>query len=305
MSRLSEQESKQVNDLASRLRLIQADSAFASAEKRRDYLQEELARSVNTVSGAARKDFLAALLCRFPVGGQILQAKPAAAAVPAPPSPPPPPLTSDELLEKFIASASQLPADRRAAFSERLGRAGFAWADKAAIELDVGSELRQRLGLKPEQKVKLTRLVQVVILLAERVSQLEQATFKTWGELKKAGQAKRSAEFRAAAALYLAGEDDSLEALMQGLVALVAALQAAMLRATVEFERELIVRLGPQQIENLVTEEGGVGFLKNKGERLWKKYAELAADFTTPGVIDRQVKDLYVKTVEAAMRGNR
>ena len=75
MTVLSEQETGQVNDLASRLRRIQMDAATAPEEKRRDLLQEELARSLKGVPPASRKGYLKVLLARFPVAGRIVQTR--------------------------------------------------------------------------------------------------------------------------------------------------------------------------------------------------------------------------------------
>src|ERR1700681_1212555 len=81
---LTEQESNWVSELAGRLRLIQADAAATTPEKRREFLQEEVARNFKPLPPANRKRFLEALLARFPVAGQIVNfSAPAAAPVAA------------------------------------------------------------------------------------------------------------------------------------------------------------------------------------------------------------------------------
>src|ERR1700743_2291978 len=82
---LTEQESSWVNEVAHRLRLIQAHADSFGPKKRREYLQEEIARSLKTVPPARRKGHLEWLLTRFPVAGRIpTTAAPVAAPAPAP-----------------------------------------------------------------------------------------------------------------------------------------------------------------------------------------------------------------------------
>src|SRR2546423_11511651 len=69
---LTEQESDWVSELANRLRLIQADAVSSTPEKRREFLQEEVARHFKPVPPANRKRFLEALLARFPIAGQVM-----------------------------------------------------------------------------------------------------------------------------------------------------------------------------------------------------------------------------------------
>src|SRR5437763_14101640 len=77
---LTAQESDWIDDLARRLRQLQADAAGKPPEERSGYLQEELARNLGSVPPANKRRFLEALLARFPVRGQV----PTAASVAAP-----------------------------------------------------------------------------------------------------------------------------------------------------------------------------------------------------------------------------
>src|SRR5215472_3412417 len=82
---LTDEESEWITKCAGRLRLIQADAAAMPAEKRREYLKEELGQSFQGVVPANRKRFLDALLARFPVAGQVMTS---AVSQPAPPQKP-------------------------------------------------------------------------------------------------------------------------------------------------------------------------------------------------------------------------
>jgi hypothetical protein len=299
---LSEQEMGQVNDLASRLRRIQMDAATAPPDKRRDLLQEELGRSLKGVAPASRAGHLKVLLARFPVAGQVLQA-PASAPMAAPP---PPPFTLDELLERFLAAAAGIPDAKRAEISSRLSKAGLASAERAGSELEVGVELREKLGLTAAQQPKSQRIVELAAQLTELCAKLDQATFNTWSALSKSNpSARRHQDLRTAVGRRLSDEGEELEPRLQAISALVGALQVAMLKGGKEFERYYTERFAPQAINDVVEGEGGGSLFKNKKERCWDKYCERAKDFAAPGVIEKHLNDSFVKQVENVIRATR
>jgi hypothetical protein len=209
------------------------------------------------------------------------------------------------LLERFLAAASKLPEDRRAEMSKQLIEGGFGSADKGALEMEMSDELRQRFGLAAGQQPRLARVVELAAWLVDLSWRLDQTTFNVWGEMSKGNPlVKRHQDFRVVAARFLAGDNEIIEAHLSAFSTLVGALLVAMQQGGKEFERYYSQRFSPQAIEETVTTEG-VGMLQNKNERCWKKYRDLAKDFAAPGVIDKHIKDSYVKIVDATFRGNR
>jgi hypothetical protein len=302
---LSEQEMAQVNDLASRLRRIQMDAATAPPEKRRDLLQEELARSLKGAAPASRQSQLKVLLTRFPVAGQILRMAPVAAP-PAPPAPPPAPPTLDQLLEQFLTAAAGIPVAKRTEISSRLAKAGLGSADGPAAGLEVGAELRDKFGLGSNQQPQAQRIVELAAQLTELCAKLDQATFNTWIALSRSNPSvRRHQDLRVAVARRLAGEGEELDPRLQAISALVGGLQVALLKGGKEFERYYTERFAPQAINDVVEGEGGGGLFKNKKERCWDKYCERAKDFAAPGVIEKHLNDSFVKQVENVVRANR
>ena len=305
MTVLSEQESGQINSDANRLRLIQADAAGAAPEKRRDHLREELERIVKPMPPASRKSYLKALLARFPVAGQVPASAPAAPAPVAAPADAPAPKTPEDLLALFVDAASTLPDDRRAELSKKLYEKGFAWVDKGALEVEIGDEVRQRFGLPAGQQPRVERVVELAAWLVELSWRLDQTTFNVWGELSRNSPlVKRHQDFRAAAARFLTGDNQVIESHLSGFATLVGALLVALQKGGKEFESYYAQRFSPQAVEEIVIAEG-VGAFQNRKERCWNKYREMAKDFTAPGVIDKQIKDSFVKIVEATIRGSR
>jgi hypothetical protein len=300
MTILSEQEMGQVNELASRLRRIQMDAATAPPEKRRDLLQEELGRSLKGVAPASSQGHVKVLLARFPVAGQVVHT---AAAAAAPAAPPP---TLEELLERFLEGAAGIPDAKREEISRRLSEAGFAPVDRAALELEVSAELREKFGLAAGQQPKAERIVELAAQLTELCAKLDQATFNTWNALSKSNpSARRHQDLRATVSRRLSGEGEELEPRLQAISALVGGLQVAMLKGGKEFERYYTERFAPQAINDVVEGEGGGSLFKNKKERCWDKYCERAKDFAAPGVIEKHLNDSFVKQVENVVRANR
>ena len=94
-----------MSEVAGRLRLIQADTAEASADERRELLQEEITRNLKGIPAANRKRYLQALLTRFPVGGELRESSPAAGAAPVAPAQP----SKAESAEETIDAPRNVP----------------------------------------------------------------------------------------------------------------------------------------------------------------------------------------------------
>ncbi|HEX4263455.1 MAG TPA: hypothetical protein VH597_03875 [Verrucomicrobiae bacterium] len=303
---LTEQESSWVNEVAHRLRLIQADADSLGPEKRREYLQEEIARSLKNVPPARRKGHLEWLLERFPVAGRIVtSAAPIAAPAPAPK---PVAETPGQILDRFLAAAPGLPEDHRKAFSKKLADAGFASVDRDAQTMDVSEELRQKLGLKPEQEPRLARVIQLTVLLTDIFDRLDQTAVATLRDLApKSPLLKRQHSFRGVATRFLVAENEGeqMEAQLRAVASLLGALLAATLGGGKEFGKRFVERFTPEAIEDVITGEGGKMFGPNKKERCWDRYKDLAGDYATPDLIDRRIKEAFAAIVERTMTSGR
>lgn len=304
---LTDQEDQWINECAARLRLIQADAAALSPDKRREYLQEEMDRSLKNSPPANRKRYLQALLHRFPVAGQVATATPVAAASTATPPSAPAPLTPDELLERFLAVAAGLPEEKRAEFAKNLQAAGLVCANRDALVIDVSHELRKSLDLKPEDQVQLTRVVEFAVVLADIFARLEQTAMTAMRDLApKSPLMRRPADFRAAAAQLLVSKDAPLEPHVKAVASLLGGMIAGMLGGGRDFGRDLVERLSPSAIEQVVRDEGKGGIFGKKPKELcWEKYAELFEDYATAELVERKLKDCLGAFVEKRVLGGR
>ena len=305
---LTDEESGWVAEVADRLRLIQADAASGTPEQRREYLNEEIARNFKGVAPAQRKRYLEALHARFPVAGQMVTTP---APSPAPtlpePAPAPTPETFEQLLERFLKAAKELPDPKRAEVVKRLGEAGLACAGNDKAVLEISDELRQGLGLPTGQQPRLRNLAQLCVLLVEAFQRLDQAALGTMKELApRSSLLKRPQDFRNAAAQFLTQDEGSLEPQVRVVASLMAALLAAMLGGGRDFGRQYVERFLPSNIEDMIIGEGGSSiFGKNKEERCWAKYVRLAKDYETSDLVDRRIRDCLAAFVEKKVLGGR
>jgi hypothetical protein len=305
---LNEQESTWVNEAAQRLRLIQAEAAVSTPEQRREFLREEITRTLEGVPVSNRKRYLEALLARFPVRGETARLS-ATPQLPQPPAPPAP-QNPEELLDAFLSRATGLGDERRTALAKKIGEAGFTWVDRAALELEVADEFRRALGLPGDKQPRLTRLVQLTLLLIDLCYRLDNTALKTLGELSpRSSLLTRPQDFREAVASFLTATSDSVEPQIRSISGLVGGLLAALLGAGRDYGRQYVERFSPAAIEDVIKGEGKgswwVPGRPTEKELCWDKFKDLAKDFATAELIDRRIKDCLATFVEKKVLAGR
>ncbi|MGH7940356.1 MAG: hypothetical protein ACREFR_04725 [Limisphaerales bacterium] len=299
---LTDDELDRVNQCASRLRLIQSDSATLSPERRREYLHDEISQSFKGASPANRKRLLGALLARFHLGGRA-----PADTVPAAPAAIPSE-TPQALLERFLKLSAELSHQEKAAFAKRLYEAGYMpVADKAPAGVQVTDAMRQRLGIQPGREPNMQRLMEVTALLLQTFHDLDRAAMLTLKELQpRATLLNRPKSYWAAPGQYLAGDSQEIEPFFRAVSALLGGMLAAMLGGGRDFGRQFVEKYSPSAIEQVVEGEGGgsliPGIGRSKTERCWDKYKTLTKDIATPDLVDRWVRDCLGKFVDARTR---
>jgi hypothetical protein len=275
------------------LRLIQADAAPAPPEKRRDYLREEVARTLKTVPPAQRKRYLEALLSRFPVAGQVSKPAPVLAAAPA--APRPAAESPDQLLARFLGLVAGLTPEKRAELSKRLAEAGLSPALPDAPVLEVPKELWKALGLAADQQPRLDRLAQLSVILVDMVHRLNDRGVEAMRDLvPRSQQFDRPPDFRRAAARFLTGESESLDSKVRAVSSLLGTLLVALEGGGKDFGRQYLERYSPAAILQVVENEQQFGWLpwqRSKQECCWSKYDDLAREISTPDLVDRKIKE--------------
>ncbi len=292
-------ESGSVSELCARLRTIQSDTADLPAERRREFLKEEVARSIQGTPAPNRKRVLQAALARFPVAGEV----PATAA----PAPPISPETFTELFDRFLVAASKLSAEKRAEVTQTLEKEGLAAPAKTGGGMGLSAEMATALNLAPNQEPSAEQLGRLCGVLLDILQRLDQTALATLRELSpKSPLLKKRDDIRTPAAQYLAGQPELLEAQLRNITTLMGALMAGFLGGGRDFGRQYVDRLSPPAIEDVVRSEGGSSiFGRNIKERCWDKYVLLAKDFETPEVVDRRIRDCLAAFIERKVLGGR
>jgi len=302
---LTEEEGEWINNCAGRLRLIQADAATTPADRRREYLKEEIGKSFASVAPANQKRLLDALLARFPVAGNVIQIQSAPSASPVPAAKAAPE-TVEQIVDKLLVAAADLSAAQRAEVSKRLAEAGLAWVDKDAITLEVSDELRTRLGLQPGQQPQLARVVELTVFLVEAMVLLDQNALKTMRELSpRSPLLSRTQDFRTSAARYLTGAEASIEQQWMVIRGLLGGLLVAIQGGGKDFGRQMVDRMSPSAIEDVIASEGSKIMGPSKERRYWDRYKDLYEDIATPDLIDRKIKECLAAFVERTVHSNR
>ena len=300
---LTEEENEWISKCAGRLRLIQSDAAAMPADKRREYLKDELGRTFQDVPPANQKRLREALLARFPVAGHVVAtASPAPMPAPAPKSAPE---SVDQILEKLLAAAANLPDEKRTEIAKRIGDAGFACVDREAVLLEVSDDLRKRLGLPADKQPHLARVVELAAFLIEAMVMLDQNALRTMRELSpRSPLLNRKEDFRKAASRFLTDMDGSLDSQWNSIRGLLGGLLAAMQGGGKEFGRQFVESMSPNAIEDVIVSEGGKLFGPNKKERCWDRYKDLSEDISTPDLVNRKIKESLAAFVERTVHAS-
>jgi hypothetical protein len=301
---LTEEEGEWINKCAQRLKLIQADAAEVPPEKRREYLQEEIARTFKDVPAANRKRFQDALLARFPMGGQ--GGKPGPTEPVMSPAPKPVVETPEQLLDRLLAAAANLPEEKRGQISKRLAEAGFARTDRNSPVLEMSDDLKKRLGLRANEQPRMDRVAELAVFLVEALVLLDQNALKTMRELSsRSPLLNRTEDFRRTAARFLTTDDCSIDKEWNAIRSLLGGLMAALQAAGKDFGRQFVDRMSPSAIEDVIAAEPSSFMGPKKVERYWVRYKELSEDFATPDLVDRKIKECLAAFLERTVHGNR
>jgi hypothetical protein len=294
---LTEQESDWISAVAGRLRLIQSDAAAAAPEQRREYLKEELTRALKPVPPAQRRRYLEALVARFPVAGQVLKPAPSPA-----PAPKPAAETPERLLARLLAVAAGLAPEQRAQFSQRLAEAGLAPAQPNASILEVPDTVRKALGLAGGQQPRLDRLAQLGVAVVDMVQRVNDRAVDAMRDLfPKSTHLERPPDFRLAAAQFLTGEADSLDAQVRLISGMWGTLLVALQGGGRAFAVKYLEKYSPSAIVEVIESEkqfGSLPWQQSKKECCWDKYDDLAREMATVDLIDRRIKECVARFVK-------
>lgn len=308
MTGFSHEQLEWASRAAAQLRLIQADCADGDPKERRNYLEEEIGRSLRGIVPEQRSAYLRALSARFPIGeGGAAPARPSAEAAPVAATP-------EQLVDQLTALAKTLPPGKLVSLGSKLQAAGFLAAPIGGGGGGGGTlgeptpEFLERFPLPPGQQVDGERLHNVAMVLGEFFTALDKVVWNIWKAISPKSRVRKDpsplADFRNLSGRYLAGDREvsmvQLRQIVDRVRQLTAAILAAIGPAGGSFAKQHLARFSPEAIKNLAAAESGM-FLSIE-QKCWRKYSELAAEFTED-TVESEIQEAIGRYAEDLMRG--
>jgi hypothetical protein len=294
--------------VAQRLRIIQSNWADEESATRREYLREEVARSLDGLPSSERAACIEALKQHFPGGLDGVQA---AAAAPAGERGPLSPAAACDQLLRLLKDASE---EDKKAVCDRLHAAGItppAGDDDGAGEaFDLVPEMIRRLRLKPGSTINSARAVRLLVHLLEAVLGIDDLVWNLWQQIAPNSPVRRKgrADLRQLVGSFLTNNPAVSFADVTESMELSRRVNTSLLGALGPLGRNFAKRhqekFSPEAIREVVDLEGGGGFLKAKAVQCWQKYEDLAKD-ADEQAITLQLQEILSSYAEELILGAR
>ncbi len=294
---------------ANRLRLIQADFADETEQARRDYLADEIQRALASLVPEDRAAFLKDLGDRFPTWDQKvdISAKPGAPAQGA--------MDLKELqdpsflVNRLIELLPQLSTMAKDAITLQLQKAGLVPTVSSDFPAEVLTTTRPKLQLQAGETPVPANVLELVGLLAEFASSLDQLIWQTWRTIAPKTAIRPPRQMTRTLGRFAMADRDTprgqvtqdLERTRQAVAAIISAIS----QASKVFAHNYAAKYAPAEVEGMANMEGGWS-LGSKEARNWKKYLELVPSKDAVGfeaAIENDVRQALADYAESLMRG--
>jgi hypothetical protein len=297
LSHLTE-EALWAGNLASRLRLVQANFADDSAATRHDYLHEEIERAIKDITPSKRRAHLEALRDRFP-SWQGSQPSTAQLPIPAPVE------TPEDILSRLLDVSTTLSPEAKAAFSRKLQAAGFTINQGGGGGLpELSPEVQKKLGLAAGQQVNPERAIKLLVGLADMVLALDQLVWTLWKQRNAKSGLRKDRDVAKLIGPYLSGDTEVSTPVIADPLdktrALIAALLGAVGRGAANFAAKHVARIGPDAIEDLAKLERS--FMQSLEVTSWKKYRELFKEYCAEATLETEIEQAILKVAESLVQ---
>jgi hypothetical protein len=293
-----ENEKMWTSDCVGRLRLVQADAAALTPEKRREFLKEEIARKLEGLPQQGRRRYLEGLLAQFPVNGQYGSNKSETqqpATVPAPKK-----LTFNELFQEFVDQAAQLPLEQKSEVVRLLGEAGLASQSPARASGSLPAEsLKKVLLLTDHQQPIPERVDEVAAALTEIICKIEAASLASLRQVSPQNPLLRGESLKKILSQYVVNEKPAAGPGTRAFESLIGAIIQAIVYGGAEYGRRYLQVMSPDMIWEVAKSEAGM--FGNKKELAWEKYKDLATEYGSSDQINRKVKEAMGAFIDTAL----
>ena len=278
------------DEVAARLRLLQAAGADEPVEQREAHIEEQVKRSLQSVPAAQRARYLERLTARFPIGQVTIISAPSGQG-----GADRKPQTPEELALVVGEAWGRFTPEQKKQFRERLAALGLAELATAAPTAaatpapaaDAGdfSEAKRVFGLAPAENIVPLRLGRLAAIENDFFAKLDTLAWGTWKQVAPQSPLKKDAtgDLRSQLRRYLKGDAEPSDQQMAQQVdrtrQLVSSLVGSLAVTSRGFVKRYQTRYSPDAVKDIVRMEGGIGPFGGDA-KCWKKYSELAGEIT-------------------------
>jgi hypothetical protein len=283
--------------------MLQTSFANDPPDTRRDFLLEEIERSLKGVVESRWAEYLGALTDRFPGPERMETGLYDSAPAPSQPAK----KTAQELAEELLDRVNELPKEIKVELAERFRP--FDPQTLTGRSLKLSPELRGKLGLTPDQPLDDERLNKLFTALLEMVVVLDNLTWNLWKTIAPKSVVRRESSdgLRRTVGRYLAGDREvatlQITQMLEKTRQLLAGLLSAIGPAGETYARHHMETFAPEKIRAAV-EAASPGFLTNVEQKSWRRYLTLAGELSGLAV-EKQIVDTIVTYTEEVILGRK
>ena len=283
--------------------MLQTSFANDPPDTRRDFLLEEIERSLKGVVESRWAEYLGALTDRFPGPERMETGLYDSAPAPSQPAK----KTAQELAEELLDRVNELPKEIKVELADRFRP--FDPQTLAGRSLNLSPELRGKLGLTPDQPLDDERLNKLFTALLEMVVVLDNLTWNLWKTIAPKSVVRRESSdgLRRTVGRYLAGDREvatlQITQMLEKTRQLLAGLLSAIGPAGETYARHHMETFAPEKIRAAV-EAASPGFLTNVEQKSWRRYLTLAGELSGLAV-EKQIVDTIVTYTEEVILGRK
>lgn len=286
--------------VAAKLRYVQADFTGMEKTQRQGFLTEEVERAIRDIVPNRRKDYLDALAGCFPLGE-------ASSSLPAPEQQGPE-LTPEQLLEKLVEMAPLLPKRKVHEFGIKLQQAGYLALETTTLMDAPSPEFLKVFPLGEDKQVDLQRTFRLLQMLGEFYINMDKVAWNIWRAIASKSSLRKdttpAGDIRTLSSRYLTGDAEvsvaQIGQVVNRLRQLLAGVMTAIGPAGRSIARKQLARYGPDAIRDAANLEAG--FFSSIEQKCWRKYTELAKDLNEDA-IEGELHEAIARYAEDLMRG--
>jgi len=281
-------------ETANRLRVIQIDFSQEEPGVQKEYMSEEIKRSLKTIHPEHKNRFLSILKEHFPVSfgseekavHQSFSPREERAAVP------------ETVINQFVQVYANLSSDNKQKLHQFLNTKGIPCGQSGIFSEDQLKVIKSLLQLKEETRISSENLIAVVPLMLEAFIKLESVVQSTWMQLNPSNNISGLCKLRnTIKKCLIEGEEIESHLMAQEIkkfhlliIALIMGI-GGIGKIAQQFSQSFLSRYSPREISKAVRLEGS-GFWTSHNAKCWRKYQQLSSGISRDS-IEREIATIF------------